>query len=141
MKNMLDSVAPGLAVVSLLRESATLYLGVVFALLLIGVLLRVAVNRLGRRNGAPGPAAPWGSWGVSIASRVNTASPSNVVAVGGSHLWPATLVGAPRPTARRRTGAQRRERVGRSWRGQRRRISPRAAATLHHGVDPQRGPR
>lgn len=138
---MLDSVAPGLAVVSFLGESATLYLGVVFGLLLIGVLLRVSVNRLGRRDGVPGPAAAGGGGGVSIALPVNTTSPSSVVAVGGSHLWPATLVGAPRPAARGRAGAPQQDPVGRSWRGQRRRISPRAAATLHHGVDPQRRPR
>lgn len=135
MISMLDSVALGLANVSLLAGAALAVAG----FLLLSRAIRALVDRGGRRGGHA-VAAMSGCRGRSRSgeSLVNTSTPAGFSLAGGSALWPATLVGPPTAPG---GGTSRRGRGWLSGRGQRRRISSRGAAVLHHRdrVDPHRG--
>lgn len=135
MIGMLDSVALGLANVSLLAGAAL----AVACFLLLSWAIRALVGRGGRRGGLAA-AAMWGCRGRSRSgeSLVNTSTPAGFSLAGGSALWPATLVGPPTSPG---SGTSLRGRGWLSGRGQRRRISSRGAAVLHHRerVDPHRG--
>ena len=132
---MLDSVALGLANVSLLAGTALVAAGFV----LVSWAIRTLVDRGGRRGGHAGVSmSSCRGRSRTGESLVNTSAPAGFTYAGGSALWPATLVGPPRTPG---GGTSLRGRRWLSGRGQRRRISSRGAAALHHRdrVGPHRG--
>ncbi len=131
MKSMLDSVALGLANVSPLT-GAVLAVG---AFLFLNSAIRALMGRIRRRHGRLGVSGLGCGGARTSQSLVNTSTPDGFTSVGGSALWPSTLVGPATVPG----GTSVRPRVWLAGRGQRRRISSRGAATLHHRVNPHGG--
>ncbi len=132
MRSMLDSVALGLANVSLLAGAALAVASVLF----VSSAIRKLVGRGGRRGGQASVSMSGCRGARTGASLVNTSTPAGFTCAGGSALWPATLVGPPTTPG---GGTSLRGRGWLSGHGQRRRISSRGAAALHHRVDPHGG--
>lgn len=130
---MLDSVAVGVANVFPWMGAGLAAAAILCATWAIHAL----VSRNDRRGDRVTVAAPRYAGPRTIQAPMDTSAPPTFTRVGGSALWPSTLVG---PLTVPKTASSP-TRLRKAQRGQRRRLSTHGASVLHHRAHREGGQR